>query len=159
MIVSVISDTHVPNRAKDLPAKAYEVIDGSDLLIHAGDMLSKEFLDRLEKRVTVSAVRGNNDVDLELPETLELMLDDVSVAVIHDSGSSKGRRERLKKQFPKARIVIYGHSHVPECSDTDGLLLLNPGSPTDKRRQPYFTMALIELKDKELISAEIITLR
>ncbi|MBX9695659.1 MAG: metallophosphatase family protein [Cyanobacteria bacterium] len=158
MIVAVISDTHVPNRAKDLPEEAYELIDSSDMLIHAGDMLTKDFLARLEKRLPVSAVRGNNDVDLQLPETLELTLDDVNVAVIHDSGPSKGRRERMQSRFPNARIVIYGHSHIPECSDEGGLLLLNPGSPTDRRRQPYFTMALLELKEGE-ISAEIITLR
>ena len=158
MIVSVISDTHIPRRGKDIPQKAYEIIDRSDLLIHAGDILSTDFLGNLSRRVETRAVLGNNDEPMDLPLTLEFELEGVNLAVIHDSGQKKGRRDRMRNRFPSARIIIYGHSHEPECSDEDGLLMFNPGSPTDRRRQPYHTMGLLEIENGE-ISGEIIILK
>jgi uncharacterized protein len=91
-------------------------------------------------------VLGNNDLPLRglLPEQLHLDIDGTAVAVVHDSGPTEGRRKRLRRLFPDARAVIFGHSHTPVCDDDGGLLLLNPGSPTDRRRQPRFTMATLD---------------
>jgi uncharacterized protein len=147
MIVSIIADTHIPKRAKDLPAGAYELIGRSDAVIHAGDILTNEFLKKLSNMVPVYAVLGNNDIGVTLPETLELELDGINIAVIHDAGPRNGRRNRMKMRFPNARIVVYGHSHIPECTDESGLLLFNPGSPTDRRRQPEHTMGLLKIAE------------
>lgn len=147
MIVSVLADTHIPKRAKDLPPDAYKLIEKSDAIIHAGDILSSTFLDKLMNWVPVYAVLGNNDMGVVLPEILELQFDGVDIAVIHDSGPKTGRRTRMRKRFPKARIVIYGHSHIPDCCDEGGLLLFNPGSPTDRRRRPEHTMGLLKIAE------------
>lgn len=95
-------------------------------------------------------MRGNLDpADVGLPETLEFGFGGVSMAVIHDSGPKKGRRTRMRRRFPEARVVVFGHSHIPWLEDEDGLMLLNPGSPTDKRRQPERTFALLHVEDGE----------
>jgi putative phosphoesterase len=92
----------------------------------------------------VYAVKGNVDPpELDLPETLEFDLGGARIAMIHDSGRKEGRRKRLKRRFPKARVIIFGHSHIPFLEDEEGILLLNPGSPTDRRRQPHHTFALL----------------
>lgn len=152
MIVAVLADTHIPKRAKDLPSAAYELIEESDAIIHAGDILTSDFLKKLSNMVPVYAALGNNDVGVTLPETLELQLDGINIAVIHDSGPKTGRRNRMKKRFPKSRIVIYGHSHIPDCSDEDGLLLFNPGSPTDRRREPEHTMGLLKIAEGDFVA-------
>jgi putative phosphoesterase len=158
MLISVIADTHIKAPGKDLPQVAYEWIRKSDAVIHAGDLVNSIILDRLNSCVpAVYAVLGNNDYGVKLPLFLEIQLENVPIAVIHDSGPRDGRRKRMLKQFPNARIVVYGHSHIPDCSDEDGLLLLNPGSPTDKRRQPVHTMGLLRLNDGDFV-AEIVNL-
>lgn len=147
MRVAVIADTHVPGRARDLPSAAWRIIRGSDAVIHAGDVVTPWLLDRLHAAAPqVHAVLGNNDLPLRgaLPERLELQLGGVSVAVVHDSGAADGRRGRLRRMFPQARAVVFGHSHIPVCDDDGELLLLNPGSPTDRRRQPRFSMATLD---------------
>ncbi len=152
MIISVLADTHIPKRAKDLPSAAYELIEKSDAIIHAGDILTSDFLAKLSRMVPVYAVLGNNDIGVTLPEILEMELDGINIAVIHDSGPKTGRRNRMKKRFPNARIVIYGHSHIPESFDQDGLLLFNPGSPTDRRRQPEHTMGLLKIAEGDFVA-------
>ena len=92
-----------------------------------------------------------------MPETLELEFGGARVAMIHDSGPKRGRRARMGRRFPEARVVVFGHSHIPWLEDEGGLLLLNPGSPTDKRRQPDHTFALLRAEDGE-VSAEVLTL-
>jgi uncharacterized protein len=150
MRIAVIADTHIPGRARDLPPTAWRIIDSADAVIHAGDVITPWLLERLRARSSrVHAVLGNNDLPLRsvLPEELHLHLDGVAVAVVHESGASEGRRARMRKRFPHARVVIFGHSHTPVCDDDGVLLLLNPGSPTDRRRQPHFTMATLECSD------------
>jgi putative phosphoesterase len=147
MRVAVIADTHLPGRARDLPPDAWQAIRDSDAVLHAGDVLTGALLDRLAAAVPrVHAVLGNNDLPLRglLPERLELDLDGVRVAMVHDSGPAEGRRRRLRRLFPSARVVVFGHSHVPLLEDDGDLLLLNPGSPTDRRRMPSFTMAMLQ---------------
>jgi putative phosphoesterase len=87
--------------------------------------------------------------DVNLPETLEFEFGGVRIAMIHDSGPRKGRRIRVRRRFPDARVIVFGHSHIPLLEDEDGLLLLNPGSPTDRRRQPEHTFALLRVEERE----------
>ena len=158
MKIAILADTHIPKRAAKLPASAWEVIKGADAIIHAGDVVTQQFLDQLAAIAPLYAVRGNNDDGLsDLPEVLQLELAGVPIAVIHDSGDKKGRAARMRKRFPAARVVIFGHSHIPLNEDQDGLLLFNPGSPTDRRKQPECTMGILMLGDSR-ISAEIIPL-
>lgn len=147
MRVAVIADTHIPGRARDLPPQAWRAVEAADAVIHAGDVVTPWLLDRLRARSPqVHAVLGNNDTPLRgvLPERLQLDLGGVPVAVVHDSGPAQGRRARLRRMFPQARVVVFGHSHIPICDDDGDLLLLNPGSPTDRRSQPRFTMAALD---------------
>lgn len=157
MKVAVLADTHIPKRAKQLPARAYEIINSVDAIIHAGDVLTAEFLQSLNMMAPVYAVLGNNDVGLELPERLELLWDSVRIGVIHDSGASKGRAARMRRTFPAADLVVFGHSHIPLNIREDGLLLFNPGSPTDRRMQAKHTMGLLTL-DEGQVEARIVEL-
>ncbi|HVA24210.1 MAG TPA: metallophosphoesterase family protein [Chloroflexota bacterium] len=157
MIIGVLADTHIPKRARDLPLQAYQHLEQADAIVHAGDVLTMELLERLERIAPVYAVLGNNDRGLALPERLELSWEGVELAVIHDSGSREGRQARLRRWFPAAQAVVFGHSHMPLNERHDGLLLFNPGSPTDRRRQPNHTMGLLRIRDG-LIEGEIIHL-
>lgn len=144
--IAVIADTHIPGRARDLPPTAWRIVRECDAVIHAGDVVTPPLLERLGAVVPVHAVLGNNDMPLRgrLPERLEIDVEGVRVAVVHDSGPAQGRRARLRSWFPGARAVVFGHSHMPLLEDDGGLLLLNPGSPTDRRRMPCFTMATLD---------------
>ncbi|HEY9773080.1 MAG TPA: metallophosphoesterase family protein [Planktothrix sp.] len=158
MRIAVLADTHIPKRAATLPAAAWQLLKGADAIIHAGDVLTRSFLDELAKIAPLYAVRGNNDTTLEeLPESLELNLGGIPIAVIHDSGDKKGRAARMRRRFPKARVVVFGHSHIPWNENSDGLLLFNPGSPTDRRKQPECTMGILTVNAKD-VHGEIIAL-
>ena len=158
MLAIVIADTHIPRRVKELPETLLAHLGKADLILHAGDLMDAALLEKLAEYSPVRAVRGNLDPpEAPLPETLEFDLGGVSIAMIHDSGSKKGRRNRLKRRFPEARVVVFGHSHIPLLEDEDGLMLLNPGSPTDKRRQPDFTFAVLGVEGGE-VRAEILFL-
>ena len=133
-------------------------LESADLILHAGDLLVENVLYELEHYAPVRAVKGNVDGwDVRLPETLEFDVGDVSVAMIHDAGPKKGRWRRMRRRFPGAKIVVFGHSHIPWIEDEDGLMLLNPGSPTDRRRAPDHTFALLRVEGGEAL-AEILTL-
>ena len=154
----VLADTHIPRRAKALPEALIPYLKRADLLLHAGDLIEPSLLDELAAYAPVRVVKGNVDgPDVDLPETLEFGFGGIPVAMIHDSGPRRGRRRRLEKRFPEARVVVFGHSHIPFLEDESGLLLLNPGSPTDKRRQPEHTFALLGAEDGA-VRAEILTL-
>ena len=144
MRLVLISDTHLPVRAKKLPAPVWEAIDSADVVIHAGDWVSVALLDELEARAArLIGCWGNNDgpeLRARLPEVARVTLDGVSVAVVHETGSAKGREERCEKAYPGVDVLVFGHSHIPwDTTSRAGLRLLNPGSPTDRRRQPYCT--------------------
>ncbi len=130
-----------------------------DLILHAGDLIGPSVLDDLSAYdASVHAVRGNVDPpEVDLPETLQLEFGGVNVALVHDSGRKEGRRKRLARRFPDARVVVFGHSHIPLLEDEYGLLLLNPGSPTDKRRQAEHTFALLHAEGGD-VRAEILAL-
>ena len=158
MLVVVLADTHIPRRAKELPEGLVSHLESANLILHAGDLLVEDVLYELESYAPVWAVKGNVDGwDVRLPETLEFEVEDVTVAMVHDSGPKKGRWGRMRRRFPGARIIVFGHSHLPWLEDEDGLMLLNPGSPTDRRRAPDHTFALLWVEGGEA-RAEILTL-
>ncbi|MGN6325238.1 metallophosphoesterase family protein [Pseudolysinimonas sp.] len=157
----IVSDTHVPQRARSVPELLWRAIETADIVIHAGDWNALPLLDEIEGRAArLVAVRGNNDgpeFDDRLPEEVHVEIDGIPVAVVHDSGPSTGREARMDARFPAARLVVFGHSHIPWDTTTPaGRRLLNPGSPTDKRRQPTgtFLTAVVDagaLRDVELV--------
>jgi putative phosphoesterase len=157
MKFAVLADTHIPKRAKTLPPKAWEIVRSCDAIIHAGDVLTREFLTDLKAIAPVYAVRGNNDLELgELPETIEFEENGIRIAVIHDSGGKDGREKRMRKRFPNADVVIFGHSHIPWNTTADGQLLFNPGSPTDRRMQPVCTIGVLEIIRGSVKKADIL---
>jgi uncharacterized protein len=144
--LAIISDTHLPRGSRRLPVACVERCRRADLIVHAGDVCTLEVLDELRSYGQVVAVHGNvDDVDVRaiLPEATEFQAGGSRVAVVHDAGQASGRIERLRRRFPGADAVVFGHSHIPlhECAP-DGFEIFNPGSPTDRRRQPRHTMGI-----------------
>lgn len=149
----------MPRRARVLPEELVPHLEEADLVLHAGDLIEPSLLDQLALYAPVCVVKGNLDPpNANLPEVLEFDFGGVRIAMIHDSGRREGRRKRLKRRFSEARVVVFGHSHVPFLEDENDLLLLNPGSPTDKRRQPDYTFALLHAEDG-VVHAEVRTLQ
>jgi uncharacterized protein len=132
----------------------------ADVILHAGDVCISSVLDDLSDYAPVRVVSGNNDgpdvAAWGAPETLELQLEGLAVAMMHDSGSAAGRCARLRRRFPAAQLVVFGHSHIPLDQEADGLRIFNPGSPTDRRRQPLGTFGLLHIDDGTLRVARII---
>ncbi len=155
--IGILADTHIPKRARDLPLKAYQHLSGVDAILHAGDVLVADLIVRLEQIAPVYAVLGNNDRALVLPQRLELTWEHVTVGLVHDSGPSVGRAGRLRRWFPTAQVVVFGHSHIPVNQRQDGLLLFNPGSATDRRRQPHHTVGLLVIDGSD-VRGEIVIL-
>lgn len=157
-LAAVIADTHIPRRARTLPENLLPHLKQANLILHAGDLMDLTLLSVMASYAPVRAVKGNLDPpELKLPEVLQFEFGGARIAMIHDSGRKKGRRSRMKRRFPEARVVIFGHSHIPWLEDAEGLLLLNPGSPTDRRRQPEHTFALLWVEEGE-VRAEVLTL-
>ena len=154
MLVALISDTHLPRGRRALPAACIERLRQADLIVHAGDLTAIAVLDELRGYGEVRAVRGNADdaqARARLPEQLELELDGARVAVIHDGGRRAGRLQRLKRRFPGADAVVFGHSHMPlHETGEGGFQIFNPGSPTDKRGAPSATMGLARTTSRGL---------
>jgi uncharacterized protein len=132
----------------------------ADLILHAGDVCTAPVLDELAGYAPVHAVLGNNDgADVAAwgaPETLDLDLAGLKVSMIHDSGPSAGRLGRLRRRFPGADLVVFGHSHIPLDEAGGGLRIFNPGSPTDRRRQPHGTIGLLTVAGGRLTEARIV---
>lgn len=129
------------------------------MVLHAGDVVTGDALELLASYAPTSAVLGNNDHDLVgiLPERLEMEIDGVTIGMVHDSGPRRGREARLRRAFPRADLVVFGHSHIPwDAAGLEGQWLLNPGSPTDKRSQPSPTAATIELSEGRIVATRII---
>ncbi len=161
MRIAVISDTHFPNRGRALPVRCRERLVAADLIVHAGDHCTLEFVHALGGvGPPVHAVHGNADdpaVRAALPAVIEFDVSGIRFAVVHDAGPRRGRHERMRLRFPSADIVIFGHSHIPTHEvDDDGRLLINPGSPTDRRREPHHTMAEVTLAPGRAPAAEIL---
>jgi putative phosphoesterase len=158
--VIVMSDTHAPRRWRRCPPAVAAQLHGADLILHAGDVCTAGVLDELAGYAPVRAVRGNNDgpdvAAWGAPDTQELDLDGLRVAMIHDSGPAPGRPARMRRRFPGAELVVFGHSHIPLDHADSGQRIFNPGSPTDRRRQPQGTLGVLDVRDGQLVSAQIV---
>lgn len=160
--LAIISDTHLPRGNRNLPAECVSRLRAADLIIHAGDLSAPSVLEQLRSVGEVAAVHGNVDdaaVRALLPQRLELTVGDIRLGIVHEAGPASGRLTRLRRSFTHADAVIFGHSHIPllERDPATGFQIFNPGSPTDKRRQPSYTMGWAQISGGE-ISFEIVTL-
>lgn len=168
----VLSDTHLqtvatagragnPVRGRWLPDAALAHLEAADVVLHAGDVLDAGVLERLREFGPVHAVLGNNDRALvgALPEVARLELGGVAVAMVHDAGPRAGRAGRLRRRFPDAAVVVFGHSHIP-CNEEgiDGQLLFNPGSPTQRRASPHHTLGVLDLDGGRVVTARVVDL-
>ena len=160
MKVVVLADTHAPRRWRSCPPLVAVHLRGADLILHAGDVCTADVLDELAAYAPVHAVRGNNDgpdvAAWGAPDTLELDLGGVRLAMIHDSGPRSGRPARLRGRFPAADLVVFGHSHIPVDQAANGQRIFNPGSPTDRRRQPHGTIGVLDIDGGRLVAAAIV---
>jgi putative phosphoesterase len=158
--VVVLSDTHAPRRWRSCPPQVAGYLRDADLILHAGDVCAAWVLDELAAYAPVRAVLGNNDgpdvAAWGAPPDLELDLDGLRVAMIHDSGPATRRTARLRRRFPGADLVVFGHSHIPLDQSGDGIRIFNPGSPTDRRRQPRGTIGILSIGNGHLIEASIV---
>ena len=163
MRLLLIADTHVPKRAKDLPAQVWEEVDCADVVIHAGDWVEPDLLDALEERSKrLVACWGNNDgpeLRAEMPETALWELEGLRWAMTHETGAKQGREKRMDAAFPDTDVLVFGHSHIPwDTEAPSGMRLLNPGSPTDRRRQPYCTYMRVTADAGALTAVELVEL-
>lgn len=160
MKVAVLSDTHAPRYWKACPAEVARRLDGADLILHAGDVCTAGVLEELAAYAPVHAVMGNNDgpdvAAWGARETLELDVGGLRVGMVHDSGPATGRVRRLRTRFPGCDLVVFGHSHIPMDIAEDGFRILNPGSPTDRRRQPHGTLAVLRVSEGVLRDVELV---
>jgi putative phosphoesterase len=157
----LLADTHIPKRARDLPPEAWAAVDLADLVIHAGDWVDVETLDALEARARrLVGVYGNNDgpeLRARLPEVARVEAGGVRIAVVHETGAAAGREVRMQAAFPDADVLVFGHSHIPwDTVTATGLRLLNPGSPTDRRRQPVATFMTATVRDGRLADVRVV---
>jgi uncharacterized protein len=152
--VVVLADTHIRRGSRRRLSDAVVAeLERADIILHAGDLLVPELLEELSDFAPVHAVLGNNDHELvgRLPEQLVLDIDGVRVAMVHDSGARAGRAGRLRRRFPDAALVVFGHSHIPvDELGLDGQRLFNPGSPTERRGQPHHTLGRLDLVDSRV---------
>lgn len=140
----LIADTHVPKRARGLPAQVWTAVENADVVFHAGDWVEAALLDEFERWSSrLLGVHGNNDgpeLRRRLPRMATATLGGIRFAMVHETGPAKGREARCDALFPDADVLVFGHSHIPwDTVSPNGLRLLNPGSPTDRRRQPACT--------------------
>lgn len=155
MRIVLLSDTHIPHRARDLPAPLWAEVDNADVVIHAGDWVHVDLLDELQRRAArLIGCWGNNDgpaLRERLPERADVALAGVRFTVVHETGAAKGREARMAAAYPDTDVLVFGHSHIPwDTQAANGLRLLNPGSPTDRRRQPFHTYMTAHIDDSGL---------
>jgi uncharacterized protein len=159
----MVSDTHVPQRARALPDAVWAAVDAADVVIHAGDWNGLALLDGFEARSAhLLAVRGNNDgpeFDDRLPLVAHATLDGIRFSVVHETGGRDGREARMAAAYPDTDVLVFGHSHIPwDTVAPSGLRLLNPGSPTDRRREPHATLLTAVADDGVLRDVELVEL-
>jgi putative phosphoesterase len=154
MRLLLLADTHVPLRARRLPDAVWHAVDSADLVVHAGDWVVPTLLDELQERAArLVGVFGNNDgpeLRSRLPEVAYATIEGVRLGVVHETGPARGREARMRALYPDLDLLVFGHSHIPWDTTTDGLRLLNPGSPTDRRRQPHCTFMTLTAQHGEL---------
>jgi putative phosphoesterase len=156
MRLLLIADTHVPKRARDMPAVVWDEVARADVVLHAGDWVEPSLLDELEERAErLVACWGNNDgaeLRRRLPERADATLGGLRFTVVHETGATGGRDARMARLYPDSDVLVFGHSHIPWDSTAEtGLRLLNPGSPTDRRRQPFCTYMTATVADSTLL--------
>jgi putative phosphoesterase len=160
--IVVLADTHIHRgSARRLPPAVYSALEQADLILHAGDVVTGALLEELAGFAPTLAVLGNNDGELagQLPEQRLFTVEGYQVAMVHDSGARKGREARLRRRFPTADLVVFGHSHIPvDATGLDGQRLFNPGSPTERRMQPVHTFGRLRIDDGQLLRHEIVVL-
>ena len=149
MLVAVIADTHMPRGGRRLPAACVERLRAADLILHAGDVVAESVFDELAALgPPVHAVNGNMDdaaLRERLPRTLVVDVGGLRIGMTHDAGPRVGREQRLAARFPGCTAVVYGHTHEPQVVRAGGVWILNPGSPTERRRAPSHTMLVLGL--------------
>lgn len=154
MKVAVIADTHTHGMTRTVPFSAWPFLETCDHILHAGDVVDPALLDEMKSLAPVTVVMGNCDGmdvrDWGAEDEVTIELGGIRIGMIHDSGLSDGRRARMRARFPDARVVVFGHSHLPVNDDTDGLLLFNPGSPTWKRKAPFPSMGLLWIENGDV---------
>ncbi len=151
----LIADTHVPKRARDLPAHVWDEVATADVVVHAGDWVTPDLVDALESRAArLVACWGNNDgpeLRRRLPERADVLLAGLRFTVVHETGAATGRETRMSRLYPDTDVLVFGHSHIPWDTTTEtGLRLLNPGSPTDRRRQPFCSYMTTSIEHQAL---------
>jgi uncharacterized protein len=160
--VIVLSDTHAPRFWKTCPPAVASWLRQADLILHGGDVCTASVLDELAQYAPVRVVLGNNDAaevaDWGAPPRLDFAIEGLAVGMIHDSGAASGRLRRMRAAFPVAELVVFGHSHIPLDDSDQHLRIFNPGSPTDKRRQPHRTLGVLEIAEGSLMAARIVDL-
>ncbi len=158
--VVVLADTHGPRRWRVCPPPVAAQLRGADLILHAGDVCTAAVLAELAEYAPVVAVVGNNDqpdvAGWGATLTAELTLDGLRLAMLHDSGQATGRLARMRRTFPEADLVVFGHSHIPLDEEAHGLRIFNPGSPTDRRRQPHGTIGVLRIEGGRITRASIL---
>ena len=160
MRLVLLADTHVPRRARDVPAAVWDAVEAADVVVHAGDWVEEPLLDELERRsARLVACYGNNDgpaLRARLPLVAAADLDGLRLAVVHETGPAPGRERRCDERHAGHDVLVFGHSHIPWDTVTPaGMRLLNPGSPTDRRRQPWATFMTAEVSDGALGPVEL----
>jgi uncharacterized protein len=151
----LIADTHIPKRARDLPTQVWGQVANADVVVHAGDWVAPELLDELESRAArLVACWGNNDgpaLRAVLPERADAMLGGLHLTVVHETGAAANREARMSRLYPDSDVLVFGHSHIPwDTTTKTGLRLLNPGSPTDRRRQPFCSYMTARVDNRAL---------
>jgi putative phosphoesterase len=161
MLIAIIADTHMPRRGRRLPAACVERLAAADLVLHAGDVISEAALAEIEAVGTpLLAVRGNVDcaaLRRRLPAERVVEADGARIGMVHDAGRAAGRLERLRRRFPDAAAVVFGHSHLPLHEQRSGFQIFNPGSPTERRRAPAHSMGLARA-ERGLVSFQLVSL-
>lgn len=150
--VGVLSDTHLPEHGPRLPDTVLRHFEDVELILHAGDLSVLAVLDQLSVYAPVEAVQGNveeHEVVMALPLKRTLLVGGCEIGLVHILGERKDYARNARREFPSARVVIFGHSHIPWLEDTGGLMLLNPGSAMDRRRQPHCSIAVLTIADGE----------
>lgn len=156
-MIALLGDTHLPRGSRRLPDACVRVLEAADLVLHAGDFTAASVLAALEELAPVHAVRGNMDeppLREALPERLEVEAEGLRIGLVHDPGPAVGRHERLRRWFPGCALVLYGHTHAPEVALDEGVWIVNAGSPTERRRAPGHTMAIVREGRPELVSLD-----
>jgi putative phosphoesterase len=161
VLLAIISDTHLPRGRRTLPSACVERLRAAELILHAGDLVTLPVLRELERYGEVAGVHGNVDdsgVRAALPVERVVEAAGARIGMVHDAGAARGRIERLRRRFGDCGAVVFGHSHVPlHETAPDGFQIFNPGSPTDRRRQPRHTMGIARV-DGGRIGLEVVTL-